>query len=100
MEVGHMADEDTTEITERIQAHRRGEISDDELVQYLAHDARYKRSPENPYKSDDPKWWQWSTDEKPFTPGSFEEVERARDRGMLDRDIYERVLHVFYKEMT
>jgi hypothetical protein len=88
---------DTTEITDKIQAHRRGEISDDALVQYLAHDARYKRSPKNPYQTGDPKWWQWSTDEKPFTPGSFEEVVRARDRGLLEKDIYERVLKVFYR---
>jgi hypothetical protein len=94
-----MTDEGT-EITRKIQDHNQGKITEDELVQYLAHDARYKRSPANPYESGDPKWWGWSTDEKPFTPGSFEEVERARDRGLLDRDIYERVLHVFYKEMT
>jgi hypothetical protein len=90
---------ETTEITDKIQAHRRGEISDDALVQYLAHDARYKRSPTNPYESGDPKWWGWSTDEKPFTPGSFEEVTRARDQGLLEKDIYERVLHVFYRSM-
>jgi hypothetical protein len=89
-------DMETTEITEKIKDHRSGKITAEELVKYLSEDARYKPGPVNPHESGTPEWWRWSEDGPPFVPGSFAEVELARDNGLLDPDIYEQVLHVFY----
>jgi hypothetical protein len=79
---------DTTEITQKINDHRSGKMTDDELVKYLTHDVRYKPSLENPHTPNSTEWWKWSDEADTYVPGSFGEVDRARDRGLLDRDIY------------
>jgi hypothetical protein len=89
---------DTTEITQKIKDHRSGKITDDELVKYLSEDARYQPGAVNPYENGTGEWWQYVENGPYYVPGSFGEVERARDQGLLEKDIYERVLHVFYEE--
>ena len=93
-----MTDEGT-EITRKIQDHNQGKMTDDELVKYLADDVKYKPGAVNPYKTDTGEWWQWSQDGPPYVPGSFAEVDRARDKGLLDAEVYEKVLKVLYQRM-
>ena len=90
---------ETTEITEKIKEHRDGKMTDDELVTYLTSGVKYKPGEVNPFKPDTGEWWTWSQDGPPYVPGSFAEVDRARDKGLLDAEVYEKVLHVFYHRM-
>jgi hypothetical protein len=93
-----MTDEGT-EITRKIQDHRNGKMTDDALVTYLTDGVKYRPGAVNPYKPDTGEWWQWSQDGPPYVPGSFAEVDLARDSGLLDPEVYEKVLRVFYKRM-
>jgi len=90
---------DTTEITQKIRDHRSGKITDDDLVTYLTSGVKYTPGAVNPYKPDSGEWWTWSQDGPPYVPGSFAEVDLARDKGLLDPEIYNKVLKVFYQRM-
>lgn len=90
----------TTEITQKIKDNRSGKISDDALVKYLSSEVKYQPGAVNPYDSGTPEWWKWSEDGKPYVPGSFAEVDLARDNGLLDSELYEKVLEVFYSRQT
>jgi hypothetical protein len=90
---------ETTEITAKIKANNNGKITDDELVEYLTNGVKYKPGAFNPYEAGTPEWFQWSEGGKPYTPGSFEEVTRARDTHLLSPAVYKRVLAVFYARM-
>jgi hypothetical protein len=87
----------STEITQKIMDHRSGKITDEQLIKYLTEDVRYKPSLSNPHEPNSGDWWGWAEDADKYVPGSFAEVELARDRGLLDRDVYEKVLAVFYR---
>jgi hypothetical protein len=89
----------TTEITAKIQDHRNGMMTDADLVKFLTDDVKYKPGAVNPFKPDTGEWWTWSQDGPPYVPGSFAEVDLARDNGLLDPEVYEKVLHVFYQRM-
>jgi len=91
---------ETTEITDKIQDHNNGKITDDELVTYLTSEVRYKPGAINPYDVGTSEWWFWSEGGKPYTPGSFEEVVKARDTGLLSKTVYDRVMAVFHARMT
>jgi hypothetical protein len=89
----------TTEITQKIQDHRNGKMTDEQLVKYLTDEVKYKPGAVNPHKPDTGDWWEWSQDGPPYVPGSFAEVDLARDNGFLDPEVYEKVLKVFYSRM-
>lgn len=90
---------ETTEITDKIMDHRNGKMTDDELVEYLTSGVKYKPGETNPYKPDSGEWWTWSQEGPPYVPGSFAEVDLARDKGLLDAEVYNNVLKVFYRRM-
>ena len=91
---------DTTEITAKIRAHNDGKITDDELVEYLTNGVKYKPGTFNPYEAGTPEWFQWSEGGKPDVPGSFGEVTKARDTGLLSPDVFDRVMAEFHNRMT
>ena len=91
---------ETTEISAKIRDHNQGKITDDELVQYLTEDARYKPTDVNPYKPGTGEWFLWSECGQPYTPGSFQEVVKAADTGLLSDPLFDRVMAVFHSRMT
>ena len=91
---------DTTEITAKIRAHNDGKITDDELVTYLTSEVRYAPAAFNPYDVGTADWFAWSEGGKPYVPGSFGEVVKARDTGLLSKTVYDRVMAVFHARMT
>lgn len=78
---------ETTEITAKIQAYNAGEMSRAELVQYLAHDHKYRPNTTCPYQAPTPEWWEWH-EGKTSEPGTFDEVLTARSIGLLDWDTF------------
>jgi len=93
-----MTDEGT-EISAKIKDHRSGKITDDDLVKYLTDEVKYKPGAVNPHKPDTGEWWTWSQEGPPYVPGSFAEVDLARDKGLLAPEVYNQVMAVFYRRM-
>ena len=91
--------DDTTEISAKIRDHNQGKITDAELIQYLTEDAKYKPTDVNPYAPGTGEWYLWSEGGKPYTPGSFQEVVKAADTGLLSRDMFNKVMAVFHSRM-
>ena len=95
-----MSDSDETEISVKIRGHKAGKISDDELIQYLTHDVKYKPANVNPYEPGTGAWFLWSEGGKPFVPGSFQEVVNARDTGLLSPAVFNKVMSIFHSRMS
>jgi len=91
---------ETTEISAKIKANNNGKITDDELVTYLTSEVRYAPAAFNPYDVGTADWFAWSEGGKPDVPGSFGEVVKARDTGLLSKTVYDRVMAVFHARMT
>jgi len=91
---------ETTAISAKIRANNDGKVTDDELVQYLANGVKYKPGAFNPHEAGTAEWFAWSDGGKPDVPGSFGEVVKARDTGLLSKTVYDRVMAVFHARMT
>lgn len=80
----------TTRITEMCQAHADGTISREEIVELLVH---WPYAPEQPRLrrqdfQDAAAWWEYVEGRTHDDPGTFHEVVRARNRGLLDWDTF------------
>ena len=84
----------TTEITARIKAFTEGKISEADLVKYLTKDVRYTPAEVCPYNTGTPDWYEWQEVGKPYVPGSWGEVHRAVDVGLLPLDTYRKISSV------
>ena len=91
---------ETTAISARIQDHNDGKITDDELAEYLTNEVKYKPGAINPFDVGTADWYNWSEGGKPYVPGSFGEVTKARDTGLLSPDVFDRVMAEFHNRMT
>ena len=91
---------ETTEISAKIKANNNGTITADELVAYLTSEVRYAPAAFNPYDVGTADWFAWSEGGKPDVPGSFGEVTKARDSGLLSPDVFDRVMAEFHNRMT
>jgi hypothetical protein len=90
---------ETTEISAKIEEHNQGKITDAELVKFLTDEVKYMPGETRPPNMTFEEAWIWTENRTYNTPGSFEEVEHARDTGLLDPEVYEKVLKVFYSRM-
>jgi hypothetical protein len=80
-----------TEITQKIRDFKAGKISREQLIQYLAHDARYADEDPRPYPMHSPEHYHWIEGGAPYKAGTWDEVEAAHDTKLLPRDIFNEV---------
>ena len=86
----------TTEITDKIKAFKAGRLSEQALFEFLTEEVRYA-TPEHEVLPGEEGRYSYVDGGAPYTPGSFEEVTRARDEGLLSREFYARVNKVLYE---
>lgn len=91
---------ETTAISAKIRANNDGTITDDELVKYLTSEVKYAPAAINPYDAGTAQWFAWSEGGKPDVPGSFGEVTKARDTGLLSAAVFDAVIATFHSRMT
>ena len=88
-----------TEISAKIEEHNQGKITDADLVRFLTEEVRYKPGETRPPNLTFEEAWIWTENRTYDTPGSFEEVVKARDRGVLSRAVFDAVMAVFHARM-
>lgn len=86
----------TTEISDKIRAYRTGQVSEQDLVRYLTEEVRYAPQEKCPFPKNSVQWYDWHRDGRPFTPGSFDEVNLARDLGDLPDAIHDKVVSILW----